>query len=102
MAAGAAGAAGGCAGGAGGAGGVVRGLAACSARAWRRTGPTVLVFEDLHWADDALLAFLEHLADWAEGVPLLVLVYGAAGAVRAAPDVRRERCATRSGSTWRR
>src|SRR5712692_1006678 len=48
--------------------------------AWRRfleglaaTGPAVLVFEDLHWADPALLAFLEHLADWAEGVPLLVL-----------------------------
>ena len=37
-------------------------------------GPAVLVFEDLHWADPALLGFLEHLADWAEGgVPLLVL-----------------------------
>ncbi len=33
----------------------------------------MLVFEDLHWADPALLAFLEHLADWAEGVPLLLL-----------------------------
>jgi hypothetical protein len=31
------------------------------------------VFEDLHWADEALLAFLEHLAEWSEGVPLLVL-----------------------------
>jgi len=29
--------------------------------------PTVLVFEDLHWADEAMLAFLEHLADRAEG-----------------------------------
>jgi class 3 adenylate cyclase len=35
--------------------------------------PSVLVFEDLHWADDALLAFLEHLAEWSHGVPLLVL-----------------------------
>jgi class 3 adenylate cyclase len=35
--------------------------------------PTVLVFEDIHWADEALLAFLEHLADRAEGVPLLVV-----------------------------
>jgi class 3 adenylate cyclase/tetratricopeptide (TPR) repeat protein len=35
--------------------------------------PTVLVFEDLHWADDAMLAFLEHLADRSEGVSLLVL-----------------------------
>ena len=33
----------------------------------------MLVFEDLHWADEALLAFLEHLAEWAEGVPLLLL-----------------------------
>ena len=48
--------------------------------AWRRflehiaeQDPTVLVFEDLHWADDAMLAFLEHLADRAEGVPLLVI-----------------------------
>ena len=35
--------------------------------------PTVVVFEDLHWADEAMLAFLEHLADRAEGVPLLVV-----------------------------
>ncbi len=48
--------------------------------AWRRflehlaeAEPTVLVFEDLHWADDALLAFLEHLAGRAEGVPLLIV-----------------------------
>jgi class 3 adenylate cyclase/tetratricopeptide (TPR) repeat protein len=48
--------------------------------AWRRwleliaeDDPTVLVFEDLHWADDALLAFLEHLAGRAEGVPLMVV-----------------------------
>ncbi|TMM24443.1 MAG: hypothetical protein E6F94_09585 [Actinobacteria bacterium] len=48
--------------------------------AWRRfleglaaARPSVLVFEDLHWADEALLAFLEHLSEWAEGVPLLLL-----------------------------
>jgi class 3 adenylate cyclase/tetratricopeptide (TPR) repeat protein len=48
--------------------------------AWRRfleflaSGrETVLVFEDLHWADAALLSFLEHLADWTEGVPLLLV-----------------------------
>ena len=40
---------------------------------WAAERETVLVFEDLHWADEALLSFLEHLADWAEGVPLLVL-----------------------------
>jgi class 3 adenylate cyclase/tetratricopeptide (TPR) repeat protein len=48
--------------------------------AWRRyfeglaaARETVLVFEDLHWADEALLAFLEHLAEWAEDVPLLII-----------------------------
>jgi tetratricopeptide (TPR) repeat protein len=35
--------------------------------------PTVLVFEDLHWADAALLEFLEQLAGDAEGVPLLLV-----------------------------
>ena len=40
--------------------------------AWRRffealaeQRPTVLVFEDLHWADDDLLDFVDHLVDWA-------------------------------------
>jgi class 3 adenylate cyclase/tetratricopeptide (TPR) repeat protein len=48
--------------------------------AWRRflehiaeERPTVLVFEDLHWADAAMLEFMEHLADRAEGVPLLLV-----------------------------
>jgi class 3 adenylate cyclase len=35
--------------------------------------PLVLVFEDLHWADDALLNFVDYLADWAGDVPLLVV-----------------------------
>ena len=48
--------------------------------AWRRflellaeQRPTVLVFEDLHWADDALLSFLEDLAHENPAVPMLVL-----------------------------
>jgi class 3 adenylate cyclase/tetratricopeptide (TPR) repeat protein len=35
--------------------------------------PTVLVFEDLHWADDDLLDFVDHLVEWSSGVPLLVV-----------------------------
>ena len=35
--------------------------------------PTVLVFEDLHWADDDLLDFVDHLVDWSSGVPLLIV-----------------------------
>ena len=48
--------------------------------AWRRffealasERPLVLVFEDLHFADDSLLDFVDHLVDWASGVPILVL-----------------------------
>jgi class 3 adenylate cyclase/tetratricopeptide (TPR) repeat protein len=35
--------------------------------------PVVLVFEDLHWADEALLDFVDHLAEWSTGVPLLLV-----------------------------
>ena len=35
--------------------------------------PLVLVLEDLHWADDGTLDFVEHLADWSTDSPLLVL-----------------------------
>jgi class 3 adenylate cyclase/tetratricopeptide (TPR) repeat protein len=35
--------------------------------------PLVLLIEDLHWADEALLEFLDHLIDWSLGVPMLVL-----------------------------
>jgi class 3 adenylate cyclase/tetratricopeptide (TPR) repeat protein len=48
--------------------------------AWRRLfealaerRPLVLVFEDLQWADDGMLDFVEHLVDWATSVPLLVV-----------------------------
>jgi predicted ATPase/class 3 adenylate cyclase len=35
--------------------------------------PTVLLFEDLQWADAGLLDFLEYLIDWSRGHPLFVL-----------------------------
>ena len=48
--------------------------------AWRRffeamaeERPLVLVFDDLHWADDGLLDFVDHLVDWAGGFPILVV-----------------------------
>jgi class 3 adenylate cyclase len=51
-----------------------------SAAAWRRflealadRGPTVLVFDDLHWAGDRLLDFVGGLVDWIRAVPLLVI-----------------------------
>jgi class 3 adenylate cyclase/tetratricopeptide (TPR) repeat protein len=51
-----------------------------AAAAWRRfleaiaeRGPALLVFEDLHWADDGLLDFVDALVDRVSGVPLLVV-----------------------------
>ena len=48
--------------------------------AWRRyiealaeRNTLILVFEDLHWADDGLLDFIDYVAEWAAGVPLLLL-----------------------------
>jgi class 3 adenylate cyclase/tetratricopeptide (TPR) repeat protein len=35
--------------------------------------PLVLVLEDVHWADTALLAFIEHVVEWSSGVPILVI-----------------------------
>ena len=48
--------------------------------------PTVLVVEDLHWADPALLEFLEHLVERASGVPLLVLCTARPELADRAPD----------------
>jgi len=49
--------------------------------AWRQLlesfaeqSPVVLVFEDLHWATDAMLAFVDHLAEWLTDLPLVVVV----------------------------
>jgi len=48
--------------------------------AWRifferiaRRGTTVMLFEDLQWADGGQLDFIDHVMEWARGVPLLVV-----------------------------
>jgi class 3 adenylate cyclase/tetratricopeptide (TPR) repeat protein len=50
---------------------------AWAARAWAEKlaepQPLVLVFEDIHWAEEPLLELIEHLGTWVRGVPLLLL-----------------------------
>ncbi|MEO8423489.1 MAG: adenylate/guanylate cyclase domain-containing protein [Actinomycetota bacterium] len=48
--------------------------------AWRiffermsETVPVIMVFEDIHWADSALLDFVEYLVDWSKDHPIFVL-----------------------------
>ena len=48
--------------------------------AWRRfleqiaaTRPAVFVVEDLHWADPAMLEFLEHLGEWMQGLQVVIV-----------------------------
>ena len=35
--------------------------------------PLVVAIEDVHWADAALLDFVEHLVEWSSGVPMLII-----------------------------
>jgi class 3 adenylate cyclase/tetratricopeptide (TPR) repeat protein len=35
--------------------------------------PTILIFEDLHWADDGQIDFIDHVLEWTRDVPLLVI-----------------------------
>jgi predicted ATPase/class 3 adenylate cyclase len=36
-------------------------------------GPVVMVFEDIHWADSALLDFIEYLVEWSRDRPIFVM-----------------------------
>ena len=38
-----------------------------------RHGTVVLVFEDLHWADPALLEFIDEFGDWSHNHPILIV-----------------------------
>lgn len=48
--------------------------------AWQRyfealatRNPLILVIEDLHWADDALVEFLDHLIEWTVDTPIVLI-----------------------------
>src|SRR5438270_1693000 len=59
--------------------------------AWRtffervaQRGPTVMVFEDLHWADQGLFDFIEHMLRWSRQFPILIVTL-------ARPELRERR-----------
>jgi class 3 adenylate cyclase len=63
-----------------------------------RTRPRLYVAEDLHWADESALLFLEHLAEQLPGIPAMVI-----GTYRDPPiDVSRHLAETLSGLVRRR
>jgi class 3 adenylate cyclase/tetratricopeptide (TPR) repeat protein len=51
--------------------------------AWRllferlsETDPTIMVFEDIHWADSSLLDFIEYLLEWSRNSRLFIVTLG--------------------------
>jgi class 3 adenylate cyclase/tetratricopeptide (TPR) repeat protein len=50
-----------------------------------QTGPVVLVFEDLQWADSGLLDFIDYLLEWSAEFPLFMLALGRSELLTARP-----------------
>src|ERR671932_548355 len=63
---------------------------ACAARAWAQklaeVQPLVLVFEDIHWAEEPLLELVEHLAAWVRDAPLLLICLARPELLEIRPD----------------
>ena len=62
-------------------------------------GTTVLVFEDLQWADSGLLDFIDHLLDWSKSVPLFVVTLARPELFDRRPELGRGSRAT--STRWR-
>ncbi|MBF8291027.1 MAG: guanylate cyclase [Chloroflexi bacterium] len=50
------------------------------------TFPVVMVFEDLHHADNGLLDFIDHLMEWSRGVPITVITLARPDLLDKRPD----------------
>ncbi len=50
------------------------------------TSPVVMVFEDLHHADNGLLDFIDHLMEWSRGVPITVITLARPDLLEKRPD----------------
>ena len=49
--------------------------------------PTVMVFEDIHWADTSLLDFVEYLLEWSRNSPLFILTLARPELLERRPDL---------------
>ena len=67
-----------------------------------RERPVVLVLEDLHWADPALLDLVEHLLEHTAGAPLMLVCIAPRGADRAAARAGAARASAPRCSSWAR
>jgi len=61
--------------------------------AWRtfferlaESGPVVMVFEDLHFADPGLLDFIDHMQEWSRNVPILIVTLSRPELLERRPD----------------
>jgi tetratricopeptide (TPR) repeat protein len=50
------------------------------------SGPVVMVFEDLHYADPGLLDFIDHILEWSRSVPILVVTLARPELIERRPD----------------
>ncbi len=50
------------------------------------TAPTVLVFEDLQWADGGVIDFIEHLLEWSASLPLYIVTLARPEILERRPD----------------
>jgi class 3 adenylate cyclase/tetratricopeptide (TPR) repeat protein len=49
-------------------------------------GTVVMIFEDLHWADDGLLDFIDHVLEWTKGLPLYLVTLARPELLERRPD----------------
>jgi class 3 adenylate cyclase/tetratricopeptide (TPR) repeat protein len=52
----------------------------------RSTQPLVLVFEDIHWAEEPMLQLVEHMAAWVKDSPLMIVCLARTELLDVAPD----------------
>jgi class 3 adenylate cyclase/tetratricopeptide (TPR) repeat protein len=50
------------------------------------SGPTILLFEDLQWADAGVLDFIDHLLEWTKGLPIFVITLSRPDLLERRPD----------------